>query len=371
MKVLSVFGTRPEAIKMAPVVRELESRDEIDSIVAVTGQHREMLDQVLKIFSIEPDYDLNIFESGQTLTDICVRSLKGLEKVLKKEAPDLLLVQGDTSTVFAAALSAFYHKVKIGHVEAGLRSHNLYSPYPEEANRILTGVLSNYHFAPTEANKENLLREGFKEENIFITGNTVIDALAYTVDRDYEFESELLNNLDYENKKIILLTCHRRENLGQPMYNIFNGINDIVNEDPDVEVVFPVHLNPKVRKIAEAVFGENDRVHRIEPLDYLPFSNLMSRAYLVVTDSGGIQEEAPYFGKPVLVVREETERWEGIEAGTAKLLGTSYDKVYSEVKKLLNDQEAYMEMAHATNPYGDGKAAKRIVDHILEEAENV
>lgn len=370
MKVLTVFGTRPEAIKMAPIVHELRKRKGVKSIVAVTGQHREMLDQVLKIFNIVPDYDLNIFQQGQSLTDIAVRSLRGLEEIILSEQPDVLLVQGDTSTVFAGALSAFYHHVKIGHVEAGLRSHNLYSPYPEEANRRLTGVLANYHFAPTEANRDNLLREGYDEDTIFVTGNTVIDALAHTTSQDYIFENPLLNELDYENKKIILLTCHRRENLGAPMERIFNSVREIVLENEEVEVVFPVHLNPKIREIAGEIFKDLDRVHLIEPLDYLPFSNLMRRVYLVVTDSGGIQEEAPYFGKPVLVIREETERWEGIEAGTAKLVGTAPEKIKDALRQLLQNKEAYREMAHAINPYGDGQAARRIVDHILSEAHN-
>lgn len=366
MKVLTVFGTRPEAIKMAPIVLELNRREGVESYVAVTGQHRQMLDQVLEIFKIKPDYDLNIFQPGQSLTDITVRSLRGLEEILSELKPDVLLVQGDTTTVFAGSLSAFYHGVKIGHVEAGLRSHNLYSPFPEEANRKLTGVLSNYHFAPTQANKDNLLKEGYPEENIYTTGNTVIDALAYTKREEYIFEDEILNQLDFEKKKVILLTCHRRENLGAPMERIFQGVRDIVEQNEDVEVVFPVHLNPKVREIAEKIFGDCNRVHRIEPLDYLPFSNLIMRSHIIVTDSGGIQEEAPYFGKPVLVVREETERWEGVEAGTARLLGTSYEKVVEALDELLHNEEAYKEMAHAINPYGDGKSAQRIVDIVVE-----
>ncbi|MDO5037562.1 MAG: UDP-N-acetylglucosamine 2-epimerase (non-hydrolyzing) [Tissierellia bacterium] len=365
MKVLIVFGTRPEAIKMAPIVRELKSREEVETVVMTTGQHRQMLDQVLEIFSIKPDYDLNIFKPGQSLTDILVRSMEGLDKYMEEIHPDLLLVQGDTSTVFAAGLSAFYHGVEIGHVEAGLRSHNLYSPYPEEANRKLTGVLTNYHFAPTEANRDNLLKEGYDPDTIFVTGNTVIDALAYATREDHIFEEDLLNQLDYDHKKIILLTCHRRENLGKPMENIFKAVKDVVLENPDVEVVFPVHLNPTVREISQSVFKDMDRVHRIEPLDYLPFSHLMRQCHLVVTDSGGIQEEAPYFGKPVLVAREETERWEGVEAGTAKLVGTHYQEVKKNLDLLLKDPAAYKEMAQAINPYGDGQAAKRIADIII------
>lgn len=366
MKVLSVFGTRPEAIKMAPIVLALKERGDVESIVAVTGQHREMLDQVLDIFGIVPDYDLDIFTPGQSLTDIAVRSLRGLEDIFKTTKPDLLLVQGDTSTVFAAALSAFYHGVKIGHVEAGLRSHNLYSPYPEEANRKLTGVLANYHFAPTESNRQNLLREGYDDKTIYITGNTVIDALAYTERKDFVFDDAALNAIDFKMKKTILLTCHRRENLGAPMKRIFSAVRRIADEYDDVEVIFPVHLNPKVREIAEAELGGAKNIHRIEPMDYLPFSNIMARSYLVVTDSGGIQEEAPHFGIPVLVVREETEREEGIVAGTAKLVGTEEAAVYENIRLLLEDKDAYDAMAKALNPYGDGKAAERIVDIILE-----
>ncbi|MGO1580593.1 MAG: non-hydrolyzing UDP-N-acetylglucosamine 2-epimerase [Peptoniphilaceae bacterium] len=366
MKVICVFGTRPEAIKMAPIVKELEKRKNIELVVAVTGQHREMLDQVLKIFDIEPDYDMNIFKQGQTLTDITVNSMLGLEKILEKEKPDVLLVQGDTSTVFASAVAAFYKKIKIGHVEAGLRSKNLYSPYPEEANRRLTGVISNYHFAPTQANKDNLLREGYPEENIYVTGNTVIDALKYAIDDDFKFDDNLLNKLDYRNKRFILLTSHRRENIGKPMENIFNAVKDVVDSYEDVEVIFPVHLNPKVREIANKVFKENKKIHLIEPLDYLPFSNLMNKVNIIVTDSGGIQEEAPALGKPVIVVREETERMEGVLANTSSLVGSDYNRIFNELKELLDDKEKYDSMAHAINPYGDGNAAKQIID-ILEK----
>ncbi|MDY3118164.1 MAG: UDP-N-acetylglucosamine 2-epimerase (non-hydrolyzing) [Peptoniphilus sp.] len=365
MKVLSVFGTRPEAIKMAPIVLALKERGDVESIVAVTGQHREMLDQVLAIFGIVPDYDLDIFTPGQSLTDIAVRSLRGLETIFTNVKPDLLLVQGDTSTVFAAALSAFYHGVKIGHVEAGLRSHNLYSPYPEEANRKLTGVLANYHFAPTEANRQNLLNEGYDDKDIYITGNTVIDALAYTKRDDFLFDEAVLNAIDFQKKKTILLTCHRRENIGAPMKRIFSAVRRIADENDDVEVIFPVHLNPKVRKVAEEVLGGAKNIHRIEPMDYLPFSNVMARSTIVVTDSGGIQEEAPHFGIPVLVVREETERAEGIAAGTAKLVGTDEEAIYEAIRLLLEDENAYDAMAKAVNPYGDGRAAERIVDIIL------
>ncbi|NLK43738.1 MAG: UDP-N-acetylglucosamine 2-epimerase (non-hydrolyzing) [Tissierellia bacterium] len=367
MKIMTVFGTRPEGIKMAPVVKELERRQGVESIVCITAQHREMLDQVLKVFNIEPDYDLNIFKPGQSLSEVTTRALMGLEEVIAKEKPDVLLVQGDTTTVFAGALAAFYQRIKIGHVEAGLRSGNLYSPYPEEANRKLTGVLTDYHFAPTTRNKVNLLNEGYPEEKIYITGNTVIDALKYVVKEDYIFNIDLLNQMDYENKRVILLTAHRRENIGEPMENIFNAIKDIVTKYEDVELVWPMHLNPKVREIAYKVLSNHDRIHLIEPLDYEPMANLMSKAHLIVTDSGGLQEEGPTFGVPVLVVREETERPEGIEAGTAKLVGTSYERVFEELDLLLSNEEEYKKMANAVNPYGDGKASERIVDILLNE----
>lgn len=366
IKILTVFGTRPEGIKMAPIIKTMEKSEGIENIICITAQHREMLDQVLNIFNIEPDYDLNIFKPGQTLTEITNRALEGLEKVIIETKPDVLLVQGDTTTVFAGALAAFYQKVKVGHVEAGLRSGNLYSPYPEEANRRLTGVLTNFHFAPTENNRQNLLREGYPDDRIFITGNTVIDALNYVVKENYEFKYSSLNNIDYKNKRVILLTSHRRENIGKPMENIFSAVRDIVNKYPDVELVFPIHLNPKVRDIAYRIFDNQERVHIIDPLDYEPFTNLMARSYLVITDSGGLQEEAPSLGKPVLVVREETERPEGIEAGTAKLVGTQYDNIYRELDILLSNEEEYHKMANAVNPYGDGKASERIVDIILK-----
>ena len=366
MKVMCVFGTRPEAIKMAPIVKVLKKEPEIETIVCVTAQHREMLDQVLSLFNIVPDYDLNIFKSGQSLTEITTKAIIGLEEVIIKEKPDVLLVQGDTTTVFAGALAAFYQKVKIGHVEAGLRSGNLYSPYPEEANRKLTGILANYHFAPTERNRQNLLKEDYPEEDIFITGNTVIDALQYAIKEDYTFNIQELNDIDYESKNVILLTSHRRENIGKPMENIFSAISDIVKKYEDVEVVFPMHLNPKVRDVAYKVFGDNSRIHLIEPLDYEPFTNLMAKCHIIVTDSGGLQEEAPTLGKPVLVVREETERPEGVEAGTAKLVGTSYDSLYKNLDLLLSNEAEYDKMAKAVNPYGDGKASERIVEILLE-----
>ncbi|WP_352419506.1 UDP-N-acetylglucosamine 2-epimerase (non-hydrolyzing) [Proteiniborus sp.] len=367
IKVLTVFGTRPEAVKMAPIIKKLNENSLIEHKVCVTAQHRQMLDQVLDIFSIVPDYDLNIFKPGQTLTQITSRALEGLEEVVKDFMPDVLLVQGDTTTVFAGALAGFYHKVKIGHVEAGLRSHDMYSPYPEEANRKLTGVITDFHFAPTEESRQNLLREGYDDNKIFITGNTAIDALLQVVSDDYIFEDELLNKLDYKNKKIIAMTAHRRENIGKPMEDIFNAINDLVNKNKDVEVVFPIHLNPKVREIANKILGRNERVHIIEPLDYLPFANLQARCYLIVTDSGGIQEEAPTLGKPVLVVRKETERPEGIKAGTARLIGVEYENVFNQIDLLLNNKEEYNKMANAVNPYGDGHAAERIVETIVKQ----
>lgn len=365
MKVLFVFGTRPEGIKMAPIIKEIQKRDKFECYTCVTGQHREMLDQVLEIFDIEPDYDLNIFKKGQSLTDVTTKTLKGLEEILDELKPDILLVQGDTTTVFAAALAAFYKKIIIGHVEAGLRSGNLYSPYPEEANRKLTGVISNYHFAPTESNRQNLIEEGYDEKNIFITGNTVIDALKYSVREDFVFDDEILNDLDY-NKDVVLLTAHRRENWGKPMEDIFKAIRRVVLERENLEIVFPRHLNPIVRDAAEKYFADLDRVHLIEPLSYLPFSNLMARVKFVVTDSGGVQEEAPALGKPVLVLRNETERMEGVEAKTAKLVGTKEQDVYESIVSLLDDKDLYDEMAKAVNPYGDGHAAEKIVD-VLEE----
>ncbi len=366
LKVMTVFGTRPEGIKMAPIIKELEKRDNIESIICITAQHRQMLDQVLHIFDIEADYDLNIFEPGQSLTKITTRALEGLEEVIVKEKPDVLLVQGDTTTVFSGALAAFYQGVKVGHVEAGLRSGNILSPYPEEANRMLTGILTEYHFAPTRRNKENLLKENYPEDKIYITGNTVIDALKYVIKEDYKFDIDLLNSLDYKNKRIILMTSHRRENIGRPMENIFSAVRDIVDKYEDTELVFPIHLNPKVRDIAKSILADNPRIHLIEPLDYEPFTNLMNKVDLVVTDSGGLQEEAPTLGKPVLVVRKETERPEGIEAGTAKLVGTDYKKIYDNLDLLLSNKEEYEKMAKAVNPYGDGYASKKIVD-IIED----
>ena len=369
LKIMSIFGTRPEAIKMAPVVKELEKTEDMESVVCVTAQHREMLDQVLELFDIRPQYDLNIMKPGQTLSEITSRAILGLEKVIKEVKPDLVLVHGDTTTTFAGALAAFYQQVKVGHVEAGLRSGNTYSPYPEEMNRSLTGRLSDLHFAPTIGNRENLLRENIGEEAIFVTGNTVIDALLQVVNDQYRFEDESLNRIDFANKKVILLTAHRRENLGEPMENIFTAIKEIVENNSFAEVIFPVHLNPKVQQCANRILGGMERVHLISPLDYEPFANLMAKSHLILTDSGGIQEEAPSLGKPVLVLRTETERPEAVTAGTVKMAGIEKDVIYQLTNELLNDHKAYEAMANAVNPYGDGKASERIVKRIRERLE--
>lgn len=360
-KVLTIFGTRPEAIKMAPLVHALKKDEYIDCVVAVTAQHREMLDQVMELFSIKADYDLDIMKAGQTLFDITNRALLGLKDVIEQEVPDIVLVHGDTSTTFVGSLAAYYLQIPAGHVEAGLRSGNIYSPFPEEMNRRLTGTICGIHFAPTESAKSNLLREGINEENIYVTGNTVIDALLATVNPDYHFNDPVLNNLDFENNRVLVVTTHRRENLGEPMRQVYLALKDIVNEFPDVVIVFPVHMNPAVRKVVDEVLGDCPRVVLIEPLDYGPFANLMSRSYMILTDSGGLQEEAPSLGKPVLVLRENTERPEAVDAGTVKLVGTDKDSVYNTARKLLIDKEAYLNMAQAVNPYGDGKASERIV----------
>ena len=366
IKVMTVFGTRPEAIKMAPVVLELKKYpDLITPIVAVTAQHRDMLDQVLNLFNIKPDYDLNIMAQGQTLFDITTKAMNGLNEVLSKEKPDIVLVHGDTTTTFAGALAAYYHETAVGHVEAGLRTYNKYSPFPEEMNRKLTGAIADLHFAPTDTASGNLKAEGTKEDKIFVTGNTVIDALHKTVTDDFKFDDEKLENIDYENKRIILVTTHRRENLGEPMRHVYKALKDIVNEFDDVEIVFPVHKNPKVREVVNEELGNIEAVHLIDPLDYEPFANLMHRAFLVLTDSGGIQEEAPSLGKPVLVLRDTTERPEAVKAGTVKLIGTERQKVYEETKYLLTDHDEYQRMANTCNPYGDGKASKRIIEAIL------
>ena len=366
IKVMAIFGTRPEAIKMAPVVLELQKhREQITPLVAVTAQHREMLDQVLHLFRIRPDYDLDIMAAGQTLFDITARAMTGLDKVLSKETPDLVLVHGDTTTTFAGALAAYYHQIAVGHVEAGLRTGNKYSPYPEEMNRKLTGAIADLHFAPTETSKENLLREGVPAERIFVTGNTVIDALHQTVREDFAFEGELLQGVDFRGKRIILVTTHRRENLGEPMRHVYKALRQLTEEFEDVEVVFPVHKNPKVREVVNEELGGLSKVHLIDPLDYEPFANLMHRAYLILTDSGGVQEEAPALGKPVLVLRNTTERPEAVAAGTVKLIGTERERVYQEARLLLTDAAEYSRMAEACNPYGDGEASRRIAQAIL------
>ncbi|CUH95487.1 UDP-N-acetylglucosamine 2-epimerase [Propionispora sp. 2/2-37] len=366
LKVMTIFGTRPEAIKMAPVVLELARYPEfIVPVVVVTAQHREMLDQVLSLFAITPDYDLDIMSQGQTLFDITCRAMNGLNEVVAKEKPDIVLVHGDTTTTFAGALAAYYHQTAVGHVEAGLRTHNKYSPFPEEINRKLTGALADLHFAPTEVSRQNLLAEVVPDDQIIVTGNTVIDALRMTVDDQYVFSDKLLAGIDYHNRRIILVTTHRRENLGEPMRHVYQALRDIVTEFTDVEVVFPVHKNPKVREVVQAELGGLDRVHLIDPLDYQPFANLIARAYLVLTDSGGIQEEAPSLGKPVLVLRDTTERPEAVKAGTVRLIGTEQQCVYEETRRLLTDEAAYGCMSDACNPYGDGQASRRIVETIL------
>ncbi len=366
IRVMSIFGTRPEAIKMAPVVKELEKTEGIESIVCVTAQHREMLDQVLDLFHIKPQYDLDIMRAGQTLNEITCRVLTGLKEVIQEAKPHMILVHGDTTTTFVGALAAFYGQIKVGHVEAGLRSGNMYSPYPEEMNRSLTGRLAHLHFAPTKGNEGNLLKEGINKESIIVTGNTVIDALLQVVKPDYKFELDLLNKIDYKNKKVILLTSHRRENLGEPMKNIFSAIKEVVMINEDVEVIFPIHLNPKVREIALEILGDVPRVHIIEPLDYEPFANLINRCNIILTDSGGIQEEAPSLGKPVLVLRAETERPEAAWAGTVKIAGIERENIFKLTHELINNEEEYNKMANAVNPYGDGKASHRIVKAIEE-----
>ncbi len=365
MKIMTIFGTRPEAIKMAPLVKKLNHHNQIDCIVAVTAQHREMLDQVLDLFQIEADYDLDIMSDQQTLVDITVKVLKELDQVLKKEEPDLILVHGDTTTTFIGALSSFYNQIDIGHVEAGLRTNDKYSPYPEEMNRHLTGVLTDLNFAPTINNKKNLLKENVDSEKIFVTGNTVIDAIKEIVQDDYRFKNQVLKNINFSEKKIILLTAHRRENIGKGLSSIFKAINRLTQQNPDTEVVFPVHLNPAVRKTAQKYLGKNKKVHLIEPLGYQEFANLMSRSYFIMTDSGGIQEEAPGLGKPVLVLRDTTERQEAIKAGTVKKVGVEQEVIFKAANKLINNQKEYEIMSKATNPYGDGKAVNRIIDYIL------
>ena len=370
IKVLSVFGTRPEAIKMCPLVKVLEKDDRIESIVCATAQHREMLDTVLEIFEVKPQYDLNVMSHGQTIVDVSNKVLTGVDKVIKECNPDIVLVHGDTSTTLNGALAAFYNQKPIGHVEAGLRTGDIYSPFPEEANRKLTGSIATLHFSATESNKSNLERENINK-NIYITGNTVIDALLSVIDKNHKFDDKNLNNIDFENKKIVLLTAHRRENWGEPMKDIFAAVKDLVTKNEDVNVMFPMHKNPLIRDLANKSFkGIEDKIHLIEPLEYVDFANLMSKCYLIMTDSGGIQEEAPALGKPVIVLRTETERPEAVEAGTVKLAGIKKEDIFSIADELINNEEAYNKMAHAVNPYGDGKACSRIVEHIVEYFKN-
>ena len=362
LKVMTVFGTRPEAIKMAPVVNALKKRsDEFDTVTVVSAQHRQMLDQVLDIFNIIPDYDLDIMQQRQTLSGITARVITKLDDVINETKPDVILVHGDTTTTFAASISAFYHQVTIGHVEAGLRTWQKYSPYPEEMNRQLTDVLSDNYFAPTAQSKANLLKDNHSAENVFITGNTAIDALKQTVNKDYNHD--ILNKIE-KGHRIILVTMHRRENQGEPMKRVFKVMRDVVDSHPDVEIIYPVHLNPVVQEAAESILGRHSRIHLIEPLDVVDFHNLAARSYLIMTDSGGVQEEAPSLGKPVLVLRDTTERPEGVTAGTLRLVGTTPTIVRTAMIELLDNSEAYEKMAQAKNPYGDGKAAERILDSI-------
>ena len=364
LRIMSVFGTRPEAIKMAPLVKELASRGEIESLCCVTAQHRQMLDSVMEVFDITADCDLDIMTPRQTLSTITSKCLLGMDGAIEQLKPDMILVHGDTSTTFAGALSAFYHQVPVGHVEAGLRTYDKYSPFPEEMNRKLVTSIADLYFCPTKNNRDNLLKEGI-DKGIFITGNTVIDALKTTVRSDYVFATEELNTLDYANKKVILVTCHRRENYGEPMKNIMLALRQIAEQNEDVELVYPVHLSPVVREAVDAYLRGAPRVHLIDPLPADEMHNLMARAYLVLTDSGGLQEEAPALGKPVLVMRRETERPEAVEAGTVKLCGVVQDDIVTMAERLIRDKSAYEKMAHAVNPYGDGNACTRIADAIL------
>ena len=361
-KVMAIFGTRPEAIKMAPLVKLLQQQEDLQTIVTVTAQHREMLDQVLKLFDINPDYDLDIMQANQTLFDVTTKALLGLKKVLEEAKPDLVLVHGDTTTTFVASLASFYLQIPVGHVEAGLRTGNKYSPFPEEMNRKLTGSMADLHFAPTRTSKENLLQEKVDSDKIFITGNTVIDALLSTVKEDYAFPQGL-ETVDLS-KKTLLVTTHRRENLGEPMRQVYLALKRILEKYSELQVVFPVHKNPKVREVVQEILGDLSQVVLIEPLDYEPFINLMAKSHIVLTDSGGLQEEAPSLGKPVLVLRDTTERPEALEAGTVRLVGTEEEVVYSNLLELLQDQEVYKVMANAVNPYGDGQASRRIVEAI-------
>ncbi|WP_039900998.1 non-hydrolyzing UDP-N-acetylglucosamine 2-epimerase [Leptotrichia sp. oral taxon 879] len=369
LKIMFVFGTRPEAIKMAPLVLEsLKQKDKFKVKVVITGQHKEMLDEVLKIFKIVPDYDLKIMKKEQTIIDISISILEKMDKIIKKEKPEIIFVHGDTSTALNTAMVSFYNKIKVAHIEAGLRSYNMYSPFPEEMNRKLISSLTTYHFAPTENNKQNLLKENIKE-NVFVTGNTVIDALFSVIKENYVFESEILNNIDYKNKNIILLTCHRRENLGERMKDIFESLLEIIHQNKDIEIIFPMHKNPKIREIVNKVIGCQKQIHLIEPLGYVSFVNLMKKVKLILTDSGGIQEEAPALGKPVFVLRTETERSEALEAGTIKLIGVKKNNIINEVEEILKDKKKYNLMSQAKNPYGVGDSSKKIlkiIDKIKE-----
>lgn len=366
LKVMTVFGTRPEAIKMAPLVLELEKYEEIQSIVCVTAQHRQMLDMVMDMFHIKADYDLNIMKDRQTLAGITTLALGGIYETVAECEPDVVLVHGDTTTTLAGSLAAFYNQVKVGHVEAGLRTYDKYSPFPEEMNRKLTGAIADFHFSPTVKNRENLARESITN-GVYVTGNTVIDAIQYTAKADYTFRNDLLNTIDFAGSKIILVTAHRRENLGKPLEEICSALRRIVEDNPDTQIVYPVHLNPAVRDTAFQILGGHDRIHLIDPLDVDELHNLMSRCYMVMTDSGGLQEEAPSLGKPVLVLRTETERPEAVEAGTVKLAGVEQETIYQMANELLRDAAAYQKMSKAVNPYGDGQASRRIVEALLYE----
>ncbi len=364
-KVLSVFGTRPEAIKMAPLIKKLEKFEKIESKVCITGQHKEMLNSVLNIFDIEADYNLNVFKHNQSVIEIMTKTMNGVNEILLNEKFDLVLVHGDTIATSAVSQVAFLNKVKVGHVEAGLRSGNIYSPFPEEANRKITGVLANIHFAPTIGNYNNLIFEGIKKD-IHIVGNTVIDAMLSVIEDNYTFQNEFLNNFDFENKKIVLFTCHRRENWGKPMEDIFNAMKYIATKNENVHIIYPVHLNPNIKELANKILSSCENIHLIEPLDYKPFANLINKVDLVVTDSGGVQEEAPTLGKPVLVVRTETERPEAVNAGTVKVIGVNKENIVSEIQLLIDNEAEYKKMSNAVNPYGDGKTSEKIVDLIYD-----
>lgn len=366
IKVITIFGTRPEAIKMAPLVKKLDEEKNIESKVCVTAQHREMLDQVLELFNIKPDFDLNIMKAKQSLTGITTRVLEGLEEIFEQEKPDLVLVHGDTTTTFAGSLAAFYQKIKVGHVEAGLRTYDKYFPFPEEMNRKLTGAVADLHFAPTSGSKSNLLKEGINEEQIFITGNTVIDAMEFTVEDNYRFTTSELNDIDYNKRKVIMVTAHRRENWGEGIENICKALKTIVEENDDVELVYLVHLNPVVKDVVTRVLGDVERVHLLSPLDTKETHNLMNKCYMIMTDSGGLQEEAPHLGKPVLVLRDVTERPEAVKSGTVKLVGTNVDVIMNTANELIRNSIKYDEMSKAVNPYGDGEASDRIVAAILQ-----